>query len=318
MTDDLVTFGESMLRFSVPDGDRIETANSLEMRVAGAESNVAITASRLGAQVAWLSKLPNSPLTRRIEYALHGHDVTPVVARSDEGRVGTYYIEPGRKPRGTNVVYDRSNAAVRTAVPDELPLDRIRNANAFYTSGITLALSNTLTDTTKELLQTAQKAKTRTIFDLNYRSKLWPSTVARETCTEIFDFVDTIVISEHDAQTVLRHEGSASEIASAIANNYDFNTIVITQGSEGATALHNGEQFSQQVFATNTVDPIGTGDAFVGGFLTRQLAGDTVPDALTYGAAVAALKRTVRGDIATITPAEVDHLIEGNGESIDR
>jgi 2-dehydro-3-deoxygluconokinase len=315
---DLVTFGESMLRLSVAEGERIETATELDLRVAGAESNVAITASRLGAQAVWLSKLPNSPLARRIEHALRSHDVRPVVTRSDEGRVGTYYIEPGREPRGTNVVYDRADAAIQTAIPDALPLDRIQDADMFYTSGITPALSDTLVDTTEELLQTAREAGTRTVFDLNYRSKLWSPTAARETCTEILNLIDIFIVAERDAQTVLGYEEDAHECASAIADDYGIDTVVVTQGAEGAVAIHDGERFDQQAFSADTLDPIGTGDAFVGGFLARQLADDTVPEALAYGAAVAALKRTITGDIATITPKEVDSLLADEDQSIAR
>jgi 3-oxoacyl-[acyl-carrier-protein] synthase III len=46
---DLVTFGETMLRLSPPGHERLETTDELEVRAAGAESNVAIAAERLGA-----------------------------------------------------------------------------------------------------------------------------------------------------------------------------------------------------------------------------------------------------------------------------
>jgi len=49
MTGGLVTFGETMLRLNPLSGERLETATSLEFRTAGAESNVAIAAARLGA-----------------------------------------------------------------------------------------------------------------------------------------------------------------------------------------------------------------------------------------------------------------------------
>ena len=311
---DLVTFGESMLRLSVVEGEQIETATDLQMRVAGAESNVAVIASQLGTQVAWLSKLPDSPLTRRIEHALRSHGVTPVISQSDNGRVGTYYIEPGPKPRGTNVLYDRSNAAIRTAEPADFPLDQIRDTSAFYTSGITLALSNTLTNTAKELLRTANEAGTHTIFDFNYRSKLWSPSEARETCSDVFDLIDTLVIAERDINTVLEYEGDAFNIADSIKDDYNLNTIVITKGSEGVIALHNGTQFSQQAFDTDTLDAIGTGDAFVGGFLACRLTDGTMSDALTYGAAVAALNRTVTGDVMSITSTEVERLITDKKE----
>ena len=45
---DLVTFGETMLRYTPPPGERLETADSFAVDVGGAESNVAVAAARLG------------------------------------------------------------------------------------------------------------------------------------------------------------------------------------------------------------------------------------------------------------------------------
>src|SRR6056297_2909998 len=170
---DLVTFGETMLRLSPPDGERLETADDLEFRSAGAESNVAVAAARLGADATWTSKLPDSPLGRRVVTELRQYGVEADVVWSDEGRQGTYYLEHGGKPRGSNVIYDREGAAVTTAETGELPVARVREAEAFYTSGITPALSETLESTTADLLAVASEAGTKTSFDVNYRSKLW-------------------------------------------------------------------------------------------------------------------------------------------------
>jgi 2-dehydro-3-deoxygluconokinase len=82
---------------------------------------------------------PDSPLGRRVR-----DDVRPEIVWSSEGRQGTYYIEQGTEPRGTDVVYDRSQAAVTTAGLEELPTGLIDDAGVFFTTGITPALSETL------------------------------------------------------------------------------------------------------------------------------------------------------------------------------
>ncbi|RDZ59700.1 2-keto-3-deoxygluconate kinase, partial [Haloferax sp. Atlit-12N] len=45
---------------------------------------------------------------------------------------------------------------------------------------------------------------------------------------------------------------------------------------------------------------------------------DTVGDALCYAAATAALKRTIEGDLAVVTPAEVERVVENRGGGIAR
>ncbi|WEL27939.1 2-dehydro-3-deoxygalactonokinase KdgK2 [Haloferax volcanii] len=318
MTAELVTFGETMIRLSPPAGERIETARSLEFRTAGAESNVAVAASRLGCSAAWLSKLPDSPLGRRVTTELRTHGVEPYVRWDDDARQGAYYIEQGRAPRPTNVIYDRADAAVTTARPDELAVDIVEDAAAFYTSGITPALSETLRETTGELLQTATEAGTTTAFDLNYRSKLWSPSDARDACESLFPKVDVLVAAERDIRAVLELDGDAPTLTSELAGDFDFETVVVTRGEDGALARHGGTVYEQPVFETDTVDAIGTGDAFVGAFLSRLIAGEPVETALAYGAATAALKRTVHGDLAVVTPDEVERVLRGGDAGIDR
>ncbi|MFB6095656.1 MAG: PfkB family carbohydrate kinase, partial [Halodesulfurarchaeum sp.] len=65
-TPTLVTFGETMLRLGAPEGERLETAEHLDVRIGGAESNVAVAAQRLGLDAVWCSRLPDSPLGRRV------------------------------------------------------------------------------------------------------------------------------------------------------------------------------------------------------------------------------------------------------------
>lgn len=318
MTPDLVTFGETMLRLSPPSGDRLETATSLEFRTAGAESNVAIAASRLGASSVWLSKLPDSPLGRRVTNEVRQHGVEPRIEWDDEARQGAYYIEHGSTPRSTTVIYDRADAAITTARPTDRYREAIRDAEVFYTSGITPALSETLSETTTELLATAQQAGTTTAFDLNYRSKLWSPAEAREAYESLFGDVDILVAAERDVHNVLDRHGTADELAAGLTADFDFETVVITRGEEGALAVHEGSTYQQPAFETDTVDAIGTGDAFVGGYLARHIAGDNVSEALSYAAATAALKRTIEGDLAVVTPDEVEGVLEHEGRGISR
>lgn len=316
---DLVTFGESMLRFSPPDQDRLERVDRLDVHVAGAESNVAVAADRLGLDATWLSKLPDSPLGRRVTGELGAHGVDAAVVWDDEHRMGTYYVEFGGRPRGTEIIYDRADSAVTTAETGELDTDAVADADLFHTTGITPALSGTLLSTTADLLELAREAGTTTVFDLNYRSKLWSPAEARETLEALFPHVDVLMVAERDAREVLDREGDAESLARGLDADFGFEVVLVTRGGEGSLALADGDVHEQGVFEADDHDTVGTGDAFVGGFLARYHDGGSVPGALEYGAATASLKRTVPGDIAVVTPEEVDAVVsEGEQSGISR
>lgn len=315
---DLVTFGETMLRLSPPGQERLERATTLEFRAAGAESNVAVNAGRLGLETCWLSKLPDSPLGRKVVSTLSAQGTMPAVAWSDEGRQGAYYLEHAGTPRGTNVVYDRAGAAVTSARPEDLDLGHVEASRAFFTTGITPALSATLEETTASLLEHARAHGATTYFDVNYRSTLWRSAEARAVLTDLFPDVDVLFVPERDAVSVLGVEADATTIAETLADEFDFETVVVTRGARGALGYADGELVEQAAFEAETHDGVGTGDAFVGGFLARRLQGDDLASSLEYGAAVAALKRTIPGDVALVTSAEVERVVDREGSDISR
>ncbi|AGB15137.1 sugar kinase, ribokinase [Halovivax ruber XH-70] len=315
---DLVTFGESLLRLSPPGDNRLEAATSFEVQAAGSESNVAVAAERLGAVSTWLSKLPETPLGKRVVGELRQYGIRTDVAWSRSGRVGTYYLETGGDPRGSNVVYDREGSAVTTATPDELNLDQIRDARVFFTSGITPALSPELRETTKHLLQTARKAGTTTALDVNYRRKLWSPQQAQEALTALFPGIDVLIIAARDAKTVLGFEGDHRQLAHKLASQFDFTTVVVTRGSQGALAWHDSVVHDQDAFETDTIEPIGAGDAFTGAFLARRLAGNDVQRSLEYAAATAAIKRTIPGDVARLSLSEVESVVSDGASAVSR
>ncbi|MXR50629.1 sugar kinase [Halovenus sp. WSH3] len=311
---ELVTFGEAMLRLSPPAGERLETAGELRCRVGGAESNVAVAGARLGLETAWLSKLPDSPLGRRVQTALRKHGTDPRIVWAEEGRQGTYYLERGARPRASRVVYDRENTPIQTARPEELDTDAIERAECFLTTGITPALSERLFETTESLLGT----ETLTAFDLNYREKLWTAAEAKRAYEELLPAVDLLFAPERDVRSVLGYEGEPEALAMRLRERFDCETVVLTRGPDGALARTREETVEQSAVSAETVDPVGTGDAFVGGYLSRALSGASVARSLAYGAATAALKRTIAGDAAVVTQSDVEAVLEEKTAEIQR
>jgi 2-dehydro-3-deoxygluconokinase len=315
---DVATFGETLLRLSPPDDVPIEMANSFRVHVGGAESNVAVAAQRLGLETVWLSKLPDTPPGRHVRGAVRQQGVTPDVVWDDSGRQGLYYLETGDEPRDQSVVYDRSDAAICSATPDELSTEHVESARVFFTTGITPALSETLVGTTTTLLQRASAAGTTTWFDLNYRSQLWTPAEAREAVTGMLSHVDGFVVAERDLETVFERTGPPSRVAADLAREYGFETVIATRSERGAVAVHDGETFEQSAYPAGDSHPVGSGDAFVGGYLASRLQDGSVQEALAYGAATAALKRAVPGDSAVVTPSDVERVIEGSDSEISR
>ena len=115
---DITTIGETMLRLSVPAGERLETAPRFDVHPGGAESNVAALLARLGRRTAWCGALPDSALGRRVAGELRraGVDVDHIAWRAT-GRIGTYYVEFSQSPRPIQVIYVRADSCAARASP---------------------------------------------------------------------------------------------------------------------------------------------------------------------------------------------------------
>jgi len=314
----IVTLGEVMIRFSPPGQERLEAATVLEMRAAGAEANVAAACARLGLHAAWISRLTDNALGRFIERSIARYGVdTSHIIWTEGDRVGTYYIEFGSPPRPTRIVYDRAGSAASRLTVREIDWDPIRNCDLFHISGITPALSDSCRHVTLQAMEEARNGGALVSFDLNYRAKLWKPEEAAPVLRQCFSRADLVFCSREEADLIFGQKGNPDMVLAWITEEFPVRVAVLKMGAEGAIAWHEGSVHRVGVYPTETVDPIGTGDAFVAGFVYGYLTGD-VEKGLQYGAATAALKRTIPGDIALVTLDEVEELLRTQDQHIRR
>ncbi len=312
---DVVTFGESMMRLTPPGFLRIEQTRSFDIWVGGTESNTAVGLARLGMNVAWLSRLPASPMGRYISNRIgqYGVDVSHVVWAEGE-RLGIYFHEKAQSPRASQIIYDRQHSAMSRMRPEHLPATLFQPARAelFHVTGITLALSETANATVQEAINKAKSAGWRVSFDTNYRSKLWTGREAAAGCDYAMSRADVIFCPLGDYQ-VMYGEASAEQALETLAKRYPDTLIVMTLGKDGAQACRlNGTILHQPAILAGEVGRIGGGDAFAAGFLYAWLRDGDVGTALKWGVAMSSHKYTIPGDLPLVDYAEVAALVAGS------
>jgi 2-dehydro-3-deoxygluconokinase len=305
----LVSFGETALRFAPPEGHRFETAREVSMRADGTASNVATTASRLGTETVWLSKLPDTPLGRRVVAELHEHGLeTEVVwADGDAGRQGLTFYEDATPPREDRLIQDRSGAAAATVTPGELPMEAIQAADVVFAAGSTAALSDTAASTLGALMRAASGVRA---LNLDFHPGLWEADTALAQLEGLFDAVDVLFANEDEATAVFNRSGTPRELSHTLASTYDFDYVFLTRSERGAVAYHDGVVHEQDAIETEVVDSSGQHDALVGAVIDRLSAGSATDDALLHGAAAAALARTMPGPLVPIEADEVSRLVD--------
>jgi len=306
---DLVTLGEVLLRLSVPSPARFETAHHLDVQIGGAEANVAAACARLGARTAWVSALPTNAWGDRILAELRGHGVDcQYVRRIADARVGTYFLEYGVSPRPIRVLYDRRDSAFARVGVDEIDWRPVREARLVHLSGVTPALG----EGGRALVRRAMAEARELSFDVNYRATLWSPDAARAFVEEVLPVARYLFLGESEARTVFGLDGAPERMVDAVGRLAPKATVTLLRGADGCLTLDGGRLVQpRRRHTVQMVDPIGAGDAFVAGFLWASLAGRSRDDAVEVGNAVAALKCSIWGDIARISPRDVDDVLAG-------
>jgi 2-dehydro-3-deoxygluconokinase len=311
-TVDVITVGESMLRLSVPQGHLLATENSFEVNVAGAESNVAVALAHLGYHVRWHSRMTDNVLGKRIVQELSGQGVDcSSVIWTTEDRVGTYYLEFGAAPRPTQVIYDRANSAASKMSVDTVDISQVSQARALHLTGITAALSDSCYALIDALLTRARKSGTHTIFDVNFRGRLWSPEQCTAKLSPLFDRVDTLLLSWQDSKTVFGAQGEPTEVLQSLQKRFQVPQLALTVAEAGAIGLSDGNFYEAPGYKVHMVDRIGAGDAFAAGVISGILRDDFALG-LKYGVAMSALQLSLRGDMFRLSEADVIRLIESN------
>ncbi len=307
---DITTFGEIMLRFSVPAGTRLQTAAQFDVFPGGAEANVVTALARLGRRCGWHSALPNQALGWLAADHLRaaGVDLGGVIWR-EGGRMGTYYVEFAVPPRPIQVIYDRADSCVTQLTPDELHWDNLLNTRLIHLTGITPALSSQCGEIIQTIIVRAREAGIPVSFDINYRQKLWSEAEAHDWLTPIIQGVDLLLCGQGDAQRVFGIDGTPEAIVRTLAAYSHAKQVVVTLGDQGAVGWDGSQMILQEALPVQVIDRLGAGDGLAAGVLHGWLSGDLALG-LRYGVTLAALALSQHGDAVITTPEEVATLME--------
>jgi 2-dehydro-3-deoxygluconokinase len=309
---ELVTFGETPLRLSPPGKERIELADSVELNADGTESNVAATATELGTDSLWVSKLPNSATGRNVLRQIRSTGVQTDITWTDGiPRQGLTFSELSADPRKSQDWYDREETALSTAEPGELPMNKIQDASLVYTALSTAVLSEQALNTAASILR-ASSSGAVTAVEIDYEPGLRQPEAYNEAFKHVSEHVDVLVTSEDVVSEILGEEGRPREEANTLSAKYDLQIVVIRRQDGSGVALHDSPGTNviheRDTVETEIVDSSGSESAFTAGFLHELIQGSDASRALTTAVATGAFAKTVPGNFLNIQGDEIETI----------
>jgi 2-dehydro-3-deoxygluconokinase len=289
----LVTLGETMALLWPSDVGPLRHAPGLRLGVAGAESNVAIGAVRLGVPATWLGRVGDDEFGRLVTMTLRGQGVRTTAVVDPDARTGLM-VKERRTARATRVLYYRSGSAGSRLRPDDLDASAIEEAGVLHVTGITTALSDSARQAVLAAVEVARAAGVRVSVDLNYRSALWSAGEAGPVLRDLVRRADVVLATEDEARLVVEGADAGALVTALVALGPD--QVLLKQGSQGSLSAVDGAMHRLAARAVDVVDPVGAGDAFAAGYLSGLCQGLPAEERLALATKAGAFAVTVPGD----------------------
>lgn len=322
-----------MLRLSPSGNLRFNQSSSFKVHYGGSESNVAISLTRFGHPVSFITRLPDNDIGSRAlaELLEMNVDTRHVIYGGD--RLGIYYLEHGSVARGSQVVYDRDNSAFACLQEGMIDWEKVlKGAAWFHWSGISPALSQSAANVTLEGVKAARQLGLKVSADLNMRNKLWQyGKKPYEVMPEIVKLCDVLLTDVNTAADMLQVEARCDDYTDdkVVSEQYDRILQKFPNLSAISTTLRLSVNASYHKLSGvlyhdhklyraryhdlfSMVDRVGGGDAYMAGLIYGLLHYENdLSKAIEFTVAASVLKHTMAGDCNMATAREVVDLVEG-------
>ncbi len=273
--------------------------SSFKLGPGGKGSNQAVAAGKVGADVAFITRLGRDPFADMALATWKEAGVKPAVIETPESYTGAAYIFV-EETTGNNAIIVCPGAATLISPADiDAHAELIRKAGVFVTQ-----LEQPI-DAALRALQIAKAAGVATILN--------PAPAA-ELPAEIYPLCDYVTPNETEAEELTgvkvdSVEGARKAAEALIAKGAK--AAVITLGEKGALLHADGVSELVPAFSAGpVVETTGAGDAFNGGFAAALARGDTPLDAVRFACAVAGISVTRAGTAPSMpTLPEVEALL---------
>ena len=330
----ILCMGETLLRYSTSKGHRFADLD-FAVHVGGSETNIAVSLAQFGFDTKMLTKLPDNAIGDAVVAFMRklGVDTSPILRNNM--RMGAYFLESGSGNRTSQVIYDRAYSAMTSFTLEDVVLDKLFDGvDVFVVSGITAALNENLKNAVVEMLKYCKEHDITTIYDNNYRAKLWTVEQAGKAFKEILPYVDILSAGYLDAQNFLGLKSDKEDFDEMLADLYaqmkelypNLKYMTSTRREIISTSVNNltGYLYTDKLIASKTyhiddiVDRVGGGDAYISGLIYGLLTERDPQEALEFACCASVLKHTIHGDANLFSVKEIDNFMQSGVSRINR
>ncbi|MVT11187.1 carbohydrate kinase family protein [Chitinophaga tropicalis] len=164
-------------------------------------------------------------------------------------------------------------------------------------------------DITRRTLERALQSDVQKVLDINLRAPFY----SHETLEWLMNSCDLLKLNGAELELISSWYGSFAsheERIQELSLRFNIPTVLVTLGGDGCIGYINGQFHYRQGIAVKVADTIGSGDAFLAGFLASRINGGTAEYSLTFANALGALVASKPGGCPEYDITEITALVK--------
>jgi fructokinase len=268
----------------------------------GAPMNVAYHLKKLGNNPAMITKIGIDDLGKELIKVLSEKGINTGQFQMDyDHPTGVVYAQPNEH---NEVTYDIVQPVAWDFIQWEDEFATLLKESEFFVFG---SLTSRSEVSRKTLYQLLEIAKYR-VLDINLR----PPHFSRAHVEYLLRKADVLKMNLAELELItgwFNEFKTTEERMLLLQDQFNIDTIIVTMGGEGAMLIDKGLVCRHPGYKVQVTDTIGSGDAFLAGFLHKRLHGATAQQALSFACSTGALVATYSGACPDYDTEEITALM---------
>jgi fructokinase len=203
------------------------------------------------------------------------------------------------------VVYDIVKPVAWDFISWNASLQQAVSESEYVIFGSLAGRSDVSRNTLFQLLESANKK----VLDINLRPPHFNQKIIEELISKA-DFLKLNLAELELISSWYFMDKDLKDRAKALMNKFHLTKMVVTLGADGAILFWEGQQYQHNGYKVNVKDTIGSGDAFLAGFISKWMENSSPQTALQFASGLGAFIAGKTGGCPGYDISEVNDFIE--------
>jgi len=271
----------------------------------GAPMNVAYHLKKLGTNPALLTKIGLDDYGKKLVEILSTNGLSTEFFQMDyDHSTGLVYAKPNEH---NEVVYDIVFPSAWDFIEWNPTISDVVKQAEFFVYGSLTSRNKISRETLYQLLDVA---KTK-VLDINLR----PPHFNRAGVEYLLSNTNILKVNKAELELItgwFSQYDSTEDRMKTLQDQFKIETIIVTLGGDGSVVNKGGKFYYDNGFKVQVADTIGSGDAYLAGFLHQQINAASITDSLLFASSLGALIATYHGACPNYETSEINTLMNTN------